>query len=230
MTELEENEPNRRPISSRNLPVLQRFAAWLTRNGVSPNAISVSSMVFAAVAGACLVLTSFVGQPLRCVAGIGAALFIQFRLLANLFDGMVAVEGGKASTLGEIFNEAPDRVSDTLVLVGAGFAFGADPFWGGMAAVMALMTAYVRALGASVGVGQVFTGPMAKPQRMFLLTLAALWVGIAPESALVWEFSGREFSLMTLLLGGISILSAWTAIRRMVEICKRMKDPTRRVS
>ena len=35
---------------------------------------------------------------------------------------MVAVEGGFRTKTGELFNEFPDRVSDTLVLLGAGYA------------------------------------------------------------------------------------------------------------
>ena len=43
----------------------------------------------------------------------------QYGLLANLLDGLVAVEGGRRSPTGELFNEVPDRVSDVLVLAGA---------------------------------------------------------------------------------------------------------------
>ena len=39
-------------IKTRSWTFFQRLAAWLARTGVSPNAISVSSIVFAALAGA----------------------------------------------------------------------------------------------------------------------------------------------------------------------------------
>ena len=88
------------------------------------------------------------------------------RLLANLLDGMVAVQANKASLLGEVFYEVPDRLSDLFILVGLGYAAQGIPTVGGLAATGAILTAYVRAFGASLGLGQDFRGPMAKPQRM----------------------------------------------------------------
>ena len=35
---------------------------------------------------------------------------------------MVAVEGGRRTKSGEVFNDLPDRLSDPLILVGAGYA------------------------------------------------------------------------------------------------------------
>jgi phosphatidylglycerophosphate synthase len=57
----------------------------------------------------------------------GAAACIQFRLLCNLLDGMVAVEGGKGSVTGPIYNEAPDRIADVLILIGAGYSTNVEP-------------------------------------------------------------------------------------------------------
>ncbi len=56
-----------------------------------------------------------------------AAALVQLRLLANMFDGMVAVETNTASPVGELFNEVPDRVSDAAILVGLGYAAGGTP-------------------------------------------------------------------------------------------------------
>ena len=40
--------------------------------------------------------------------------------------------------------------------------------------MLALLTAYVRLLGGALGQPQRFTGPLAKPQRMFVVTVACL--------------------------------------------------------
>ena len=106
---------------------------------------------------------------------LAAAAGIQLRLLCNLFDGMVAIEGGFKSKAGELYNEFPDRISDVLVLVAAGyFAGGSGLVFGITAAILALLTAYVRALAGSAGVTPSFCGPMAKQQRMAIITLACL--------------------------------------------------------
>ena len=64
-------------------------------------------------------------------------------------------------------------MSDTLIFVGLGLGLGA-PALGWAAAAMAILTAYVRELGRATGLPADFSGPMAKPQRMAVLTGAAL--------------------------------------------------------
>jgi phosphatidylglycerophosphate synthase len=83
-----------------------------------------------------------------------AAVGVQLRLLANMFDGMVAIETGRTSAVGELYNEVPDRVSDTAVLVGAGYAAGGCPVLGYVAALLAVFIAYVRAQGRVAGASQ----------------------------------------------------------------------------
>ena len=167
---------DRRPLASRNLGVFRVLASRLARARVAPNAISVSSVGFAALAGLALASTRL-GPGWTPWAWVAGALGIQLRLVANLLDGMVAVEGGLGTPVGGFYNEVPDRIADTLILVGAGAAL-ADLRMGLLlgfgASWVAVMTAYIRALGASLGVGQAFLGPMAKPQRMALITVAAM--------------------------------------------------------
>lgn len=172
-------DENRRPISQRS----HAWARWLTRalvkSGVSPNFISFTSIVFAALAGLCFYAIAAATNPIdRVLLCVGAALFCQLRLLANMMDGMVAVEAGRASKDGMIWNELPDRFADIAVLVGAGYCVAglglADAALGWAAAVAAVMTAYVREVGRAAGAPADFSGPMAKPHRMFVMTMAAL--------------------------------------------------------
>jgi len=172
-------DDNRRPISQRSHAWAQWLARALVRSGASPNFISGASMVFAALAGLCfyaIALASGAGD--RVLLCLGAALFCQLRLLANMMDGMVAVEGGKGSKDGPIWNELPDRFADIFVLVGAGYCVArlglADAALGWAAAVAAVMTAYVREVGRAADAPAELSGPMAKPHRMFVMTMAAL--------------------------------------------------------
>jgi phosphatidylglycerophosphate synthase len=112
----------------------------------------------------------FPGQS-RTVFLMLGALFIQMRLLCNVLDGLIAIEGGKRTKYGELFNEIPDRISDTVLLVSAGYSSG-SPEAGWAAALCALLTAYIRSFAAQYNAEQDFCGPMAKQQRMFLLTFA----------------------------------------------------------
>ncbi len=176
----------RRPLRVREVPLVHAIARWLSQRDIHPNTISVASVGCAALAAGCLLLVPMSGGGARILTLLGAALGIQLRLLCNLFDGMVAVEGGKRTKSGELFNDIPDRIADPLILVAAGYAipmFSSGAALGWMAGLLAVMTAYVRVLGSSQGVPADFQGPMAKQHRMATMTGACLlsimepWLG-----------------------------------------------------
>lgn len=177
-------EANRRPLKTRSARWATALAKALTRLGANPNDISVTSCVFAAIAGVSLwyvgrVQSDWHSRWLLVIAACG----VQLRLLCNMIDGMVAIEGGRKTKSGELFNELPDRISDAFVFVGAGYAapsFSLTPELGWTVAVLSIITAYVRALGVTMGAGQQFLGPMAKPHRMAAITIACLLGAMAP--------------------------------------------------
>jgi len=174
------NPSGRRPLASRNIPFFRNLAAGLARAGVAPNTISFFSIIFAIASGVALAWTTRVDGWLLRLCWLGAGAGIQLRLMANLLDGLVAVEGGKGGPTGDLWNEAPDRFADVAIFVGAGFAAGSDVLLGCGAALAAVFVAYIRALGASVGAGQVFLGPQAKPHRMFVLTVVCVVTAAVP--------------------------------------------------
>ncbi len=214
----------RRPIASRERRSAKLVARWLARRGVSANAISVGGMVCGILAGVVLAATSHMPEFARWL-WLAAATFVQLRLAANMFDGMVAIETGCASRMGEVYNEVPDRVSDAATLIGAGYAAGADVTLGYAAASVAIFVAYVRAMGKAAGAAQEFCGPMAKPHRMFVVTLFALYCGLAPRG---WQPTwGAEpawgipaAGLAVIVVGGLV-----TAIRRLRRIARTLRNP-----
>lgn len=199
-------EPSaRRPLTSRSSAWAQAIAGFLVRAKVRPNAISALSMGFAALGCAALLAS---GSGHRTAWFLAAAASVQLRLLCNLLDGMVAVEGGLKSPTGDLWNEVPDRVADSLFLVGAGYAVGGwfgGPTLGWAAALAAMATAYVRALGASLGLPQDFRGPMAKPHRMATLTAALVLAALAPWEPLRLQVLG--VALLVIVLGSLVTLA-----------------------
>ena len=123
------------------------------------------------------------------LAWLLAAVCVQLRLVCNLLDGMVAIEGGKKSSVGAIYNEFPDRIADTLFLVPLGYA-AAMPWLGWFGALLAALTAYVRVFGGSLGLAQDFSGVMAKQRRM-----AALTAGLVVQAILSF-FSAALWPLL----------------------------------
>lgn len=211
---------------------MQRVATWLVRLGVTPNAISIAGMVAGILAGVCLASTaiphiSIHTQTLTRGLFVLAAIFIQVRLLCNLLDGMVAIEGSKQTRVGVLYNELPDRVSDVAVLIGAGYAVNSEPALGWLASVLAAMTAYIRAVGKAEGTGNDFSGPMAKPQRMATITVACLMTAAWPmslshilprewfvQSTDLWVVSATV-SFLTIALAVVSLGCVITCLRRI---------------
>jgi phosphatidylglycerophosphate synthase len=211
--------PERRPMFARELNLLKLLARWLVAHQVSPNVISLAGMAGGIVAGLALAATTLPGlaRPMFLLAAAG----IIARALGNLLDGMVAVGTGKASPLGELFNEVPDRVSDIAILVGAGYAAGGNATLGLLAALAAVLVAYVRAEGKVVGAAQHYCGPMAKPERMLVIFLVAFYCGLTPASwQPAWKIGNEKFGLMAPGLALIVAGGIVTAIRRLNRIAK----------
>lgn len=187
---------NRRPLKSRSTQWAGIASRALLATGLSANAVSAIGIVIAAV-GAWAAVAAGAGQPWLLLV---AAVCIQLRLLANMLDGLVAVEGGRGSPTGAIWNEFPDRVEDSLLLVAFGYA--SLPWLGWIAALLAAVCAYVRLLGGSLGIEQDFGGPMAKPHRMAALTVTAVVAAIA-------GLAGWDVPVIAI---GLAIIVAGTAL------------------
>jgi phosphatidylglycerophosphate synthase len=211
---------DRRPIATRNRKWAQAATAWLAARNVSPNAISIAGMSACMVAGITLGLTSISDyRVLWLVAALGA----QLRLTANMLDGMVALASGRASKVGELYNEVPDRISDAAVFIGAGFAWGGNIALGYIATILAIFTAYIRAAGKIAGAPNEFCGPMAKQHRMLVVTLICLYSAITPRSWQMITFNDSQIGLMTLGLAVIIVGCGITIARRLNRIAHALR-------
>jgi phosphatidylglycerophosphate synthase len=211
---------DRRPIATRRRKWAQDSARWLATHNVSPNAISIAGMFACIGSGILLALTSSAYCRLEWLA---VAVLVQLRLTANMLDGMVALDSGRASRVGELYNEVPDRVSDAAVFIGAGFAFGGNVTLGYAAAILSIFTAYVRAAGKIAGAQNEFCGPMAKQHRMLVITIMAIYATVVPQSWLVIRAGTGEIGLMSIGLAIIVVGCVVTVFRRLRRIAHVLK-------
>ncbi len=211
----------RRPLNSRNTAWAASCARAAASIGLRPNQISVLSLLFAVMAAVAFWWIRDADADSRPWLLLAAAAGIQLRLLCNMLDGMVAIEGGFQSRRGELYNELPDRLADVFIFASCGYACPSAawmPAAGWLAAVLAVLTAYVRALGGALGLKQDFCGPMAKPHRMFTLTLACLIEALAS-----WLNAG--YSLLLLALTIVCVGSLVTIARRIARIARLLDLP-----
>jgi hypothetical protein len=205
---------NRRPLKTRQRAWAHALARFFLRCGVTPNQMSVASIGWATLCGAAYLLSARNPSPLWAgVDLIAAAVFIQLRLLANMLDGLMAVDerGGKAPA-GVLYNEMPDRAADAIILVAAGYACG-WAWLGWLSALLATATAYVRALGGSLGYPEDFSGPMAKPHRMFAMTVGTAAAAFLPA----WP-------VLAIALAVVAAGAAVTVASRTWRLARRLRE------
>lgn len=211
------SDQNRRDVATRKVPFFHKLAATLVKAGLHPNHVSVASAVFGTIAGLGFYFAGTC-EPMWPYIVLGI-VGVQLRLICNLIDGLMAVEGGLKTPTGEIYNDLPDRISDAAILIGIGYGLTSyteyGPALGWAAAVGAIMTAYVRVLGASMNAGHFFTGPMAKQHRMFLVTLGGI-IWLIEKS-----INGTAMSMTAILLI-ILIGTVLTCGRRLYLIGKKL--------
>jgi len=204
-------DKNRRQLATRSASWAQWLGATLAKTNITPNQISVLSIAPALVGAWLLACTQVQKTPVILVL---ITLCIQLRLLFNMLDGLVAIEGGKQSKVGILYNEIPDRIADSLFIVAFGYAI-ATPWLGWLGALLAAKTAYIRVLGGANGLTQSFRGPMAKQHRMFTMSLGCL------IAAVEWYFSHTQFALI-ITSYVIAIGAGITCITRTLAIAKQL--------
>lgn len=222
---------NRRPSKSRQSAWAERLAGALARARVAPDMISFMGLAFAIVAAGAFGLSGLSFGPARSLLLVLAAITVQLRQLCNLLDGMVAIEHGRAGRRGVLWKEIPNRISDVAILAAAGYgAVHADrdigPGLGWLCACLALMMAYVRELGRTLDCPADFSGPMAKPQRMGVLTLAAL-VSLTER---FWPDPSAHGRTLLVALALIATLSVVTLIRRITRLSRILRERRRTLS
>lgn len=208
--------PGRRPIPARNVAAAKATAAWLAHAGVTPDQVSIWGLLAGVMSGAFLVATALEPGFARLM-WFAAAIAVLLRGLCNMFDGMVAVEHGRATPAGLLYNEIPDRVSDVALLVGAGYSLGGDPLAGWCAACLALLVTIVRLVATLAGAPADFSGVMAKQQRMYTLAAVAVYLSIAPSDWRPSWGSDHHFGLMAIglwIVAGGSLLTMIGRVRR----------------
>jgi phosphatidylglycerophosphate synthase len=201
---------DRRPLASRSSGWAQWLAVRLTMSPITPNEISLLSVAWAALGGALLLWGT------GWLSFIATAACVQLRLLCNLLDGMVAIEGGKSTPSGALFNEIPDRLADPLFLVPLGYAAGYS-WLGWLAALLAVLTAYIRVLGGALGQQQDFGGILPKQRRMAVLTVALLFAAV--EDSLWGSRVSLIAAAIVVVLGSLA-----TCVSRTLRIARLLKE------
>lgn len=178
---------------------LLHVGGLLSRLGVSANALTATSVVFAVVSGVAIGLGHFVaGAVLILLSGACDAL-----------DGAVARASGTTSRYGALLDSTVDRLADALPLLGVVFFYAGSPVVvvPTLAMMGVFLVSYVRARAEGLG-GDLPPLFMRRTERVVVLVLilAVASIDLSAVSALV---QGARITVEApLLLLGVSLLGA----------------------
>jgi CDP-diacylglycerol--glycerol-3-phosphate 3-phosphatidyltransferase len=186
---------------ARLAPLVDRLAA----TGVSPDALTLSALPVALIAGLCLLASPAVPSVLVAIPFLAG-----LRLLLNLLDGAVARRTGRIHPRGELYNEVVDRLADIAFLAPVAVLPGASTTVVLLGVVGSVLASHVRIVAKAAGGDRIYGGILSKPGRMALLSACALGSMVVGPSA--WAAFG-----VLLLVGAIL-----TVIERLAVAMRRL--------
>ena len=165
--------------------LLRPLTGALYKAGVTANQVTVAACAVSVLLG--VVLMAAAGA--RALFLLVPAWFL-IRMAFNAIDGMLAREHGQASRLGAYLNELGDVVSDTALYAPFALLPGSSHWLVGALIVLAALSEMTGVLGAALGSGRRYDGPMGKSDRAAVFgtvgLLAGAGVPIEPVLNWVW--------------------------------------------
>lgn len=180
---------------------LLELGRWLSRQGITPNALTYVALAFA------------VGSGVAAAAGayLLAAILLLVSSVFDLLDGIVARAAQLSSRFGALLDSTVDRLADALPLLGLAVACAETQLAAPLlmlAIVTGFAVSYVRARAEGLGI-KLPTLFMRRAERIALL-LAALLVG----SISVPGFPSQAAMLsIVAVMAALSLVAAVWAMR-----------------
>lgn len=167
--------------------------------GVTANQVTLAACAVSLALGLGLYATD---APRTALALVPA--WMALRMAFNAVDGMLAREHGQASRLGALLNELTDVLSDAALYLPLALVTPFSPFWVGTFIVLAGLSEFAGALGATVGASRRYDGPMGKSDRAAAVGALCLWAAWQPlPAAAAW------------LMPALAALTAFTVANRV---------------
>lgn len=189
----------------------------LVRFGVTPNSVTVTSLIFSVAAG--FVVAKGLFFTTLFILLVGAS--------CDVLDGQVARRSHMSSKSGAFLDSFIDRLAEGALLTGVAWLGngGGLTLVAFLAMVASFSVSYARARGDSLGV-DAKVGIMQRPTRMVMI-LVLLFVSailtVTPTETVT------AISVLTVGLSVLTVLSAFTAYRRVRYIMNALSSQERPV-
>ena len=186
---------------------LNFLARHMLKLGISPNAVTVLSLLISLVAA----FIYFVAVDAPWLYWVGAAILLLAGLLDAL-DGAMARLSNSVTKFGSFLDSLIDRYSDAIIIVAIGVSaptrqilFGVNAAtWASIALLGSIIVSYARAKAESLGIQMSGIGIAERPERITILVISSLFFN---------PFYG---------LVAIAFLANLTVIQRGVHVYRRL--------
>jgi len=197
--------------------VMMPVGRVLGKTGITPNMITVFSLIMAAVTA----YIFYIGDLLL------GTLFIVLTAFVDMLDGAIARATGKASKFGAVFDHTLDRYAEWFFYLGLMLGGFLPWLWGYFTLFAMIMASFTRAKAESVGGLEKCTVGIAERQEKLILLIAGIlltyyypasWMAVLsyfPVSVQNFFVSLNIVSPLTLLVVIAGVLSHITVIQRL---------------
>ncbi|WP_230739602.1 CDP-alcohol phosphatidyltransferase family protein [Methanooceanicella nereidis] len=187
--------------------VTDPFVNVFNDHKVSPNTLSLLSLVFALFAG-----ISYYFSVTNIVILLAALVFVLLNSFLDGIDGALARRMGCASKYGDFLDHVIDRYADVFIISGIFFGGYVSEGIGAIVIIGVLLASYLGTQAQAVGIGRVYGGLMGRADRMVIIMLATC---IQIAYPLQIGAGGISYSALGWALIVIGIASHFTAIQRI---------------
>lgn len=187
-------------LRSKLEPLLSKLASVLGRTGVSPNAVTLLSLI-TAITGVLVTLSTR--------SGLVLGLTVLVSGFFDAVDGALARVQRRSSARGALLDSVADRVCEALFALGI-LALGLNPYVVCLFLALSSLTSYLRARGESLGVVSAGVGLMERAERLISLLIITT----------VYELAG--LAIANALLTIVVVLTGVTVVQRFLHIWGRV--------
>lgn len=198
-----------RPLASK---ILDPIARKMADSGISPNMISMLSLLFAAFAGFLYYYSGF--DPLLVLI---AGLLVALNSFFDAMDGLMARYLKIASARGDFLDHVIDRYSDVFIICGIFFGGYVDWQIGVAAIVGVLLTSYLGTQAQALHLGRYYGGIIGRADRLVLIMLSSVIYFVYSDA--IYGFSALGWMIIVIGAG-----SHITAFQRIAHIWKQLGE------
>lgn len=202
----------RAKMGSMLAPVAKAFS------GISPNALSGISLIFAALM---MLLLIFWDDPIVLLV---AFILVLLNGFFDAIDGAVAHLTGKASARGDLVDHAVDRFADFFMIAGISLSAFADVRIGLIALGCVMIASYMGTQSQALGLNRDYGGLLGRAERMVLLMIFILlqYLFIEFYQGSFEIVSGFSVTLLDVLLIVFIFAAIATALQRFSRIWRAL--------